>query len=217
MGFPDSSAGEENRLQCGRPGFSPWVGKIPWKTERLPIPVFWSGEFHGLYSPWGCKELDMTEWLSLHFTHTHTRTHTHIYINRSLGRNSLSITLKILFIYLTVPCLSRGLWDLVPSPGIEPRPPALTGQSLSPQESPTFNLLWCYTVMGPYSSPWSPGEACQKTETWPQILSAALILILFLLKDSCILTLLYIKHPSCKVRLGSATTAAGYSLLGLQM
>ena len=27
-----------------------------------------SGEFHILYSPWGCKESDMTEWLSLHFT-----------------------------------------------------------------------------------------------------------------------------------------------------
>ena len=26
------------------------------------------GEFHGLYSPWGRKELDMTERLSLHFT-----------------------------------------------------------------------------------------------------------------------------------------------------
>ena len=23
-------------LQCGRPGFDPWVGKIPWKRERLP-------------------------------------------------------------------------------------------------------------------------------------------------------------------------------------
>ena len=86
---------------------------------------------------------DWVTFTSLHFTHTHTHTHTHtrIYINRSLGRNSLSITLKILFIYLTVPCLSRGLWDLVPSPGIEPRPPALTAQRLSPQESPTFNLL----------------------------------------------------------------------------
>ena len=31
----------------------------------LPIPVFWPGEFHGLYSPWGCKELDTTERLSL--------------------------------------------------------------------------------------------------------------------------------------------------------
>jgi len=41
------------------------VGKIPWKRERLPTPVFWPGEFHGLYSPWGFKESDMTERLSL--------------------------------------------------------------------------------------------------------------------------------------------------------
>ena len=31
-------------LQRGRPGFSPWVGKIPWRRERLPTPVFWPGE-----------------------------------------------------------------------------------------------------------------------------------------------------------------------------
>ena len=29
------------------------------------MPEFWPGEFHGLYSPWGCKELDTTERLSL--------------------------------------------------------------------------------------------------------------------------------------------------------
>ena len=40
------------------------VGKIPWKRERLPAPVFWPGQFHGLYSPWGCKESDTTERLS---------------------------------------------------------------------------------------------------------------------------------------------------------
>ena len=28
--------------------FSPWVGKIPWRRERLPTLVFWPGEFHGL-------------------------------------------------------------------------------------------------------------------------------------------------------------------------
>ena len=55
----------KNRLQCGRPGFDPWVGKIPWRRERLPTAVFWPGEFHELYSPWGHKELDMTEQLSL--------------------------------------------------------------------------------------------------------------------------------------------------------
>ena len=32
-----------------RHGFNPWVGKIPWRREGLPTPVFWPGEFHGLY------------------------------------------------------------------------------------------------------------------------------------------------------------------------
>ena len=53
---------------------SPWVAKghsqrSDWKRERLPTPVCWPGEFHGLYSPWGHKESDMTEQLSLHFTY----------------------------------------------------------------------------------------------------------------------------------------------------
>ena len=47
-------------------GFDPWVGKIPCRRERLPTPVFWPREFHDLYSPWGRKESDMTERLSLH-------------------------------------------------------------------------------------------------------------------------------------------------------
>ena len=47
------------------PGFDPWVGKIPWRRERLPTPVLWPGEFHGLYSTWGHKESDTTERLSL--------------------------------------------------------------------------------------------------------------------------------------------------------
>ena len=38
-----------------------WVGKIPWRRERLPTPVFWPGELRGMYSPRGHKELDTTE------------------------------------------------------------------------------------------------------------------------------------------------------------
>ena len=49
--------------------FNPWVGKIPWRRERLPTPIFWPGEFHGLYSPRGHKELDTTEQLSLSHSH----------------------------------------------------------------------------------------------------------------------------------------------------
>ena len=38
-----------------------WVGKILWKRARLPTPVFWPVEFHGLCIPWSRKELDTTE------------------------------------------------------------------------------------------------------------------------------------------------------------
>ena len=38
--------------------------EIPWRRD----PVFWPGEFHGLYSPWGRKAPGTTEWLALHFT-----------------------------------------------------------------------------------------------------------------------------------------------------
>ena len=38
---------------------------MAWRRERLPTPVFWPGEFHGQYSPWGCKQSDTTEQLSL--------------------------------------------------------------------------------------------------------------------------------------------------------
>ena len=37
----------KNLLQCRRTGFNPWVGKIPWRREWIPTPVFWPGEFHG--------------------------------------------------------------------------------------------------------------------------------------------------------------------------
>ena len=51
----------KNPPACGRLGFYPWVGKIPWRGERLPTPVFWPRKFHGLCSPWDRKESDMTE------------------------------------------------------------------------------------------------------------------------------------------------------------
>ena len=56
-GFPGGSAGSCN------PGT--WVRSLgwedPWRRERLPTPVFWPGELHGLCSPWGLKESDTTE------------------------------------------------------------------------------------------------------------------------------------------------------------
>ena len=59
---------------------APNIRSIPWRRKWQPTPVFWPGEFHGQrslagYSPWGCKELDMTECTCAR-THTHTHTHT---------------------------------------------------------------------------------------------------------------------------------------------
>ena len=60
LGFPCGSAGKESACNS-LPGFDPWVGKITQRRERLPTPVFWPGEFHRLYSPWGHKQSDTTE------------------------------------------------------------------------------------------------------------------------------------------------------------
>ena len=64
MAFPCGSV-HKVCLQWGRPGFNPWVGKIRWRREQLPTPVFWPGEFHGLCNPWCRKQSDTTESLSL--------------------------------------------------------------------------------------------------------------------------------------------------------
>ena len=47
-GFPGGSAGKESTCNVGNLSLIPGVGKIPWRREWLPTPVFWPEEFHGL-------------------------------------------------------------------------------------------------------------------------------------------------------------------------
>ena len=71
LGFPGGASGKEPTCQCRRlkrHGFhpSPWVGKIPWRREWQPAPVFLPGQFQGQRSlagcsPWGGTELSTTE------------------------------------------------------------------------------------------------------------------------------------------------------------
>ena len=67
LGFYGSSDGKESAckgrsLRCRRPGFDPWVRRIPWRREWLPTPwVFLPGESQGQrrlpgHSPCGQKE-----------------------------------------------------------------------------------------------------------------------------------------------------------------
>ena len=44
IGFLGSSAGKRIHLQCRRPWFNSWIGKILWTRAWQPIPVFLSGE-----------------------------------------------------------------------------------------------------------------------------------------------------------------------------
>ena len=75
LNFPGGSSGKESTCQCRRwrrSGFSPWVGKIPWRRKWQPTPVFLPGEAYGQrrlagYSPWGHKESVTTEHTHIQF------------------------------------------------------------------------------------------------------------------------------------------------------
>ena len=65
LGFPGDSDGKEFTCNAGDLDLIPGLERSSGEGKGLPAPVFWPGEFHGLYSPWGHKESDMTERLSL--------------------------------------------------------------------------------------------------------------------------------------------------------
>ena len=71
-GFPCGSAGK-NRLQCGKPGFDPWVGGNPGEGEGYPL------QYSGLENSMDCiahgvaksqTQLSAFHFISLHFIHT---------------------------------------------------------------------------------------------------------------------------------------------------
>ena len=53
-GFPDSSVDKESACNAGDSGSIPGLGD-PLEKGKVPTPIFWPEEFHGLYSPWGHK------------------------------------------------------------------------------------------------------------------------------------------------------------------
>ena len=68
---PMGSDGKESACNAGYQGLNPWVGKIPWRREWQPTPVFLPGESRGQrYSPWGRKKLDTTEQITLSLSYS---------------------------------------------------------------------------------------------------------------------------------------------------
>ena len=105
MSFPGASVVKnptamQEMQECA---FDPSVVKIPWRTKCLPTPVFVSRESPGQrslvgYSPWGHKELDMSDWAR---TCAHTHTHT-----RQCRSDSMNSRYRLTLLSC---CLSRGV------------------------------------------------------------------------------------------------------------
>ena len=81
--------GEESTCNAGDTGSIFGSGRFPWNREWQPTPVFLLGKSHGQrnlagYSPWGCKDSEMTKRL---------RTHTGI-LSRDINVNTKIISVE---------------------------------------------------------------------------------------------------------------------------
>ena len=66
MEFPGGSVGKVSVHNAGDSGSIPGSGRFPWRRKWQPNSVFLPGKSHGQgslagFSPWGRKELDMTQ------------------------------------------------------------------------------------------------------------------------------------------------------------
>ena len=112
-------------------GLIPGLGKFP-RKERRPTPVFWPGEFHGLYSPWGRKESGMTESFSLSPLRIKLKTHRILLLPLSLTSSSSDCSNAhflpgpcLLFISISSPL--RAFMFAVPTTWNIPFPQSLHG------------------------------------------------------------------------------------------
>ena len=66
-GFPGGSAGKESTCNVGDLGSIPGLGRSPGEGKGYPLQYSGLENSVDCYSPWGCKESDMTECLSLFY------------------------------------------------------------------------------------------------------------------------------------------------------
>ena len=67
LNFPCSSAGKESACNAGDLGLIPELGRASGKGTGYPLQYSVLKNPMDCIVPWGCKESDMTEQLSLHF------------------------------------------------------------------------------------------------------------------------------------------------------
>ena len=82
--FPNSSVVKESTCNTGDPGSLSGLGRSTGEGKKLPTPVFWPGEFHGLYNPWSTTK----SWTGLSNFHFHPK-YAEAYITQYQKTNKL--------------------------------------------------------------------------------------------------------------------------------
>ena len=95
MGFPGGSDGKESACNAGILGSNPRTG-IPWRRAWQTTPVFLPGELHGqrslagytnlFYNPWGSKESDTTEQLTVSLSQLYYIVAASVYTHSALSK-----------------------------------------------------------------------------------------------------------------------------------
>ena len=101
-----------------RCGFSPWVGKIPWRSAWQPTPVFLPGESPWTEEPSGLQSIGVAKsWTQLnqHHTHTHDCCKNSVKYCTEKSLNSMldsrqALSTVYLYIFLFIPCAK--IWSL---------------------------------------------------------------------------------------------------------
>ena len=84
-GFPCGSASKESACNSGNLGLIPGLGRSPGEGKGYPLQ--YSGLENSMDSPWGCKESDTTDWLSL-------------FISSAFSKSSLNIWKFLVYVLL---------------------------------------------------------------------------------------------------------------------
>ena len=140
-GLPWWLSGKEPTCQWRKPGFSPCIGKIPWRRKWQPTPVSLPGKSYGQrslvgYSPWGHKESDTAERLS---THAHRWTRLSDWARMHTDGAAEGV------VFMS-PCVHKGtfLWAIH------------VGECMLTPSHPTFLPCWCLQLYNVTKWGWFP-------------------------------------------------------------
>ena len=148
MSFPGGSDGKESAHSVGNLGSIPGSGRFPGEGNGYPLPYSCLKNLHGQslegYSPWGHKELDMTEQL--------THTQPHFTGGRGTANSFRFPIFNILWILLATDHMFSQFSHSVVSDTLQPResqharPPCLS-PTLGAYSNSCPSSRWCHPTV----------------------------------------------------------------------